>query len=104
MLQFSNKVEDIAKAVTEDISALVAWGQENALYFDPRKTEVMHFLRHKLQVLPPIQYSGVSKTPENALRWLGIYFNQRLSFKAHVNKWAIKAAALAFYLGSLANT
>ena len=43
MLYIGNKVEDIAKAATEDISALVTQGQENALYFDPKKTEVMHF-------------------------------------------------------------
>ena len=86
MLQFGNRVEDTAKEATEDISALVAWGQDNALHSDPIKTEVMHFSRQNLQSLPVIQYSGVLKFPEESLRRLGIYFDQRLSFKIHVNK------------------
>ena len=35
MLQIGSSIADTAKAATEDVSTLVKWGQENAIYFEP---------------------------------------------------------------------
>ena len=106
MLQIGDTIEETTGKATEDISSLVSWGQENAVHFDHEKTEVMHFSRQRARNFTPlhIQHEGVAKRPGKALRWLGIWFDQKLSFTTHVDKWAIKANSLAFHLRSLANT
>ena len=106
MLQIGSSIADTAKAATEDVSTLVKWGQENAIYFEPAKTEVMHFSNRKLQPssLPAIRHNEVYKHPEKAVRWLGIWFDQKLSFKVHVDKWVAKASSLTYHLKGLADT
>ena len=103
MLQIGDTIIETTIAANKDISSLVTWGQENAISFDTGKTEVMHFANRKIQPLP-IHHSGVQKLPEKAMRWLGVWFDQKLSFKIHVDKWAAKAKVLAYHLKGLANT
>ena len=106
MLQIGDTIEETTGKAAEDISPLVSWEQENAVHFDHEKTEVMHFSRQRARNFTPlpIQHEGVAKRPGEALRWLEIWFDQKLSFTTHVDKWAIKANSLAFHLRSLANT
>ncbi|RKK21367.1 hypothetical protein BFJ66_g17614 [Fusarium oxysporum f. sp. cepae] len=64
----------------------------------------MHFSRRTLRTAPAVRYGDVEKHPESALRWLGIWLDSRLSFRLHVEKWAAKAKAVAYYLRGLTNT
>ncbi|KAF7532988.1 hypothetical protein G7Z17_g13581 [Cylindrodendrum hubeiense] len=49
-----------------------------------------------------IEYWGFSN--EEALRWLGVWLDKKLSFKIHIEQWAIKAQATANLLRGIANT
>ena len=54
MLQVGDTVEETTKAAIEDISALVDWGLEKAVQFDPAKTEIMHFSRQRTRNFTPL--------------------------------------------------
>jgi hypothetical protein len=47
---------------------MVRWGAANGVSFDPKKTEVMHFSRSKLETAPTILHGNVEKHPEAAIR------------------------------------
>ena len=102
-LKIGDNISETTIAANKDIATLISWGQENAISFDPGKTEVMHFSNRKIELLP-IQHGDVQKIPENSLRWLGIWFDKKLSFTVHVDKWAAKAKSLTYHLKGLANT
>ncbi|KAL9572092.1 hypothetical protein ACKAV7_003809 [Fusarium commune] len=86
------------------IDEMVRWGATNGVSFDSKKTEVMHFSRSKLRTALAVCHGDIEKHPEPALRWLGIWLDSRLSFRIHVEKWAAKAQAVAYYLQGLTNT
>lgn len=49
MLQVADTLGESAKMATADLAALIDWGKENAVTFDPDKTEVMHFSRRRVR-------------------------------------------------------
>ncbi|KAK5994259.1 putative RNA-directed DNA polymerase from transposon BS-like protein [Cladobotryum mycophilum] len=106
ILRIGNTIEETVSLANADVAELSQWGTENAVSFDPDKTEVMHFARHKKQIqeAPPVLQGTIEKQPEPAMRWLGIWFDSSLCFRAHVDKWATKALTLAHHLRSLTNT
>jgi hypothetical protein len=97
-------VEETAAAASRSVEEMVRWGATNGVSFDPKKTEVMHFSRSKLETAPAIRHGDVEKHPEAAMRWLGIWLDSSLSFRAHVEKWTAKAKAVAYHLRGLTNT
>ncbi|RKK66015.1 hypothetical protein BFJ69_g15774 [Fusarium oxysporum] len=83
---------------------MVRWGAANGVSFDPKKTEVMHFSRSKLETAAVIRHGNVEKHPEAAMRWLGIWLDRSLSFRVHAEKWTAKSQAVAYHLRGLTNT
>jgi hypothetical protein len=83
---------------------MVRWGAANGVSFDPKKAEVMHFSRSKLETAPAIRHGDVEKHPEAAMRWLGIWLDSNLSFRVHAEKWTAKSQAVAYHLRGLTNT
>ncbi|KAI9146760.1 putative RNA-directed DNA polymerase from transposon BS [Paramyrothecium foliicola] len=57
-----------------------------------------------LKRVPAVRHGDVEKRPEAAMRWLGIWLDQTLSFKKHIEKWVSKAEVVAYHLRSLTNT
>ncbi len=69
ILCVGNTLEETARKASRHVRELVDWGTVNAITFDPKKTEVMHFSRTKLRSAPPVFHGEVKKRPESALRW-----------------------------------
>lgn len=93
------------------------WAYENGLVFDPAKFEAIHFSRRRDTTNPPIELppppflsdqrtirvvQPVSKT--SSMRWLGVYFDTRLSFKNHAEKMDSKGRKAVSGLNMLGNT
>ncbi|ODM17233.1 hypothetical protein SI65_07632 [Aspergillus cristatus] len=90
---------------------LMAWGHREGLTFDLAKTELQHYdktwkgnnptciihtLEDTVEITPP--------PPNGATRWLGIWFDWKLNFKAHARTLAGKAKQAAGGIQALANT
>ena len=60
MLQIGDNISETTVAANRDIATIISWGQENAISFDPGKTEVMHFSNRAIELLS-IQYGEVQK-------------------------------------------
>ena len=104
ILCVGNSLAETAAKASKQVEELIAWGAANGITFDPKKTEVMHFSRSRIIDTPSISHGDIEKKPEKSLRWLGIWLDSKLGFKAHVGKWANKAHAVACHLRGLANT
>ncbi|KAL9570491.1 hypothetical protein ACKAV7_005379 [Fusarium commune] len=104
ILSIGDTVDETTAMASSSIAEMVRWGAAKGVSFDTKKTEVMHFSRSKLRPAPAVRHDEVEKHPESALRWLGIWFDSRLSFRLHVEKWAAKAKAVAYHLWGLTNT
>lgn len=88
------------------------WGQDNGVTFDFGKSELIHFSRKRNEKHPALtvvkpdltSYTVYAKSSKQSLRWLGVFFDSRFTFKLHVEKWAAKASSIAEGVRSLGNT
>ncbi|KHO10662.1 ankyrin domain protein [Metarhizium robertsii ARSEF 23] len=69
----------------------------------PRQDRGQAFLSQVSQNTPAVRHGG-TKYPEKAMRWLGLWLDEKLTFKTQVEKWTAKAQAVAYHLRSLGNT
>ncbi|PHH92207.1 hypothetical protein CDD83_8407 [Cordyceps sp. RAO-2017] len=98
-------LQETVALATRAASELIQWGADNGVVFDSDKTEVIHFTRPRYEGdLPSVWHGPVEKKPQRDLRWLGVWFDRKLSFRTHVEKWAAKAKKVAEFLQSLSNT
>ena len=114
-------IDDVALVVTGknqaancrrlEAAARVAfkWAENNAVAFDDSKTELMHFHnRHSNAMSDDDTVTLPNQTvvhPEtNAVRWIGVWFDRKLSFKQHVQKKTASAARALGALSRLSNT
>jgi hypothetical protein len=71
-----------------------AWAQENAVAFDDSKSELLHFHRARddthtssMNVKLPngtVVTPGTQGGPKDVVRWIGIFFDRKLTFSYHV--------------------
>lgn len=89
--------EDVSTAqIRETFAKVESWAIENGMVFDPAKFEGIHFSRKQnfpnpeIVLLPTVTEERpriirpVAK--KGSMRWLGVYFDPRLSFSDHAGK------------------
>jgi hypothetical protein len=89
------------KNITERLFTLAG---KNSVQFDPGKTELIHFSSQRAPILEGLELGGVTITPKPIVRWLGIWFDSKLTFKAHIEKKVNSATAAFYSIQRLGNT
>ena len=109
----SHSMDDNVELLASDLRHIRAWGEANKVTFAPEKQEMIHLTRQRSSYAPscvvdeqltihPILPGGEHSQP--ALRWLGVWFDRRLTFRRHVATRTAKAARVAYHIRSLART
>ena len=93
------------RALQEAARETFKWAEENAVTFDDSKSELIHFTAqhrepNQVVVLP----NGIKVHPSKVIRWLGVWFDRKLSFHTHVLKKSTAAKRALGALQGLANT
>jgi ribonuclease HI len=111
--QASHSLDENVQLLAADLIQIGAWGSANKVTFAPEKQEMIHLTRQKSSYAPPCVVDeqltinpilpSRSRT-QPALRWLGIWFDRKLTFKRHVATHNAKTAKVAYHIRSLANT
>ncbi|RAL66684.1 hypothetical protein DID88_006366 [Monilinia fructigena] len=110
----STSVDINVASLATEIRNIMHWGTRNKIAFAPEKLEMIHLTRKNGSrapdcvvspdlVIPPITTSP-KKGDQPALRWLGVWFDRRLTFKRHVAERAGKARQIARHIRGLAKT
>jgi len=100
--------------LARDARRILAWGAQNKVAFAPEKLEMIHLTRKSGDYAPPCEVNdsltihpittAPKKDDQPALRWLGVFFDRKLTFKRHVAERAVKARKVAGHIRSLAKT
>jgi hypothetical protein len=113
LYQASHSLDRNVELLAADLRQIRAWGEANKVTFAPEKQKMIHLTRQRSIYAPPcivdeqLTINAISAGREStkpALRWLGVWFDRRLTFKYHVATRAAKAAQVAFHIRSLART
>lgn len=105
----SPSLEENSRALSDTLARALEWGRSEGIAFDPTKSELLHFSRRRSDrgVSPTVQ-AGALTVAENAdrpyLKWLGILFDRKLTFKYHVQAQTAKAIKTARAFASFGNT
>jgi ribonuclease HI len=106
----STELDENIRLLKKDLRKIFKWGRDNKIVFAPEKMEMLHITRKRDQYAPSLTVDGTIITPITydrggtlpALRWLGVWFDRRLTFKRHVQERARNARHVAAHLRSLA--
>jgi ribonuclease HI len=111
LLATSKTLEENCTALSTDCQELFDWAKEEGLTFDMDKSELLHLTRRRKLGNPPIQIPTTTPEttispldPKKALKWLGVHFDRKLTFKTHTKLWAAKAQTVAMSIKALGNT
>ena len=81
-----------------------AWANDNGIQFDKEKTELIYFHKKRKFEEPSLQVEGTEIRPKDILKWLGILFDRKLSFKNHVRFACQRARVVTDHVRRLCNT
>ncbi|QQK47606.1 putative RNA-directed DNA polymerase from transposon X-element [Penicillium digitatum] len=106
-------MEENVRLLAKDVQSILAWGEYNKVAFAPEKLEMIHITRHRGDESPsivvndrltidPVQAKKPGYTP--TLRWLGVFFDRKLTWRSHILARAGKARAVAQHIRNLART
>ncbi|EDO03066.1 hypothetical protein SS1G_05545 [Sclerotinia sclerotiorum 1980 UF-70] len=103
-----------AKVLQRRVRKIIKWGEDNKISFAPEKFELLHITRRHTTdnpplvvnrdlVITPVPIATTAKTTPT-MRWLGVYFDRRLSFLQHVKERTTKAMKVSAHIRSIART
>ncbi|CUA75631.1 Muscle M-line assembly protein unc-89 [Rhizoctonia solani] len=111
ILAFSDSFEQNICILENCLAQVIRVIQQLGLDIDIDKTELIHFTRskNKLNSNPSLKLTKQDGSiqvvhGQSVLRWLGLYFDRRLSFKDHIRNMATKALSCIAGLRALANS
>ena len=78
-----------------------AWAKAHGMEFAPDKSELVHFTRGREAPSQPVRLGNATIAPVETTRFLGIWFDRKLSWRTHVHKLKAKATTQAKALARL---
>lgn len=100
----SNSFANNAKILQREVKLLYELGAKNAIQFDLEKTELIHFGNTKQAKTIKLELpNNIQLSPKPLVRWLGIWFDSKLSFKEHLNIRIAQAKTAFHRLARLTN-
>ena len=98
ILGIGQTVLESAAAAQKEVDNLLEWANNNAMSFDPLKSEVVQFPGRRQEDTIGVKFYGTMIEPANHIRWLGVHLDPRLSFKHHMATWCGKALKMAQHM------
>jgi hypothetical protein len=106
IVAISSDIQSNCNQLQKDLQEALSWGDSVGITFDPTKSELMHFTRGREDTTLLGVNAGTHSISEKSgpLRWLGVYFDRKLTFKQHVQTLSSKALGVGNALKSLGKT
>ncbi|KAI0995893.1 hypothetical protein K3495_g12287, partial [Podosphaera aphanis] len=97
--EISPTLEANSEKISTAIDQALSWSIQEGIKFDPAKSELIHFSRkHRdKERSPQVQTSHFTITENSRpyIKWLGIHFDRKLTFRHHAQVQATKALKVA---------
>jgi ribonuclease HI len=101
----SRSIATSVRQIQMTVNKLVRWADSTGFKFSETKTSCMHFSRHRgLFPDPDILIKGHALPFVNAVKFLGLWFDQKLNWKENVRQLRIKCQSSLNLLRVLAGT
>ena len=91
----SSSAKKNCRQIEEVVDKLFAAATQQGAQFDPGKTELIHFSTRREVITEGVKIANLTIKPLLVVKWLGIYFDSKLTFKPHIEK-KVNSATSAF--------
>ena len=85
-----------------DLARIEKWAKENKLRFNETKSKAMLITRHRSNVTINVYLNNRRLDQVTEMKYLGIYFDRRLTFDKHIENIAEKSTTMTHMLGKSA--
>ena len=92
------------KAIEKIVANFIEVAREQGVSFNPKKTELIHFTTQREPIAEGVTIDGQAVAPKLLVKWLGIWFDYKLSFKQHIERRINLAMASFLGMQRLAGT
>lgn len=104
LLAVGRTLEAVHEKLQQQLEHTLRWGHDNGLLFDINKTELQYFhKKKKYEELPVTAVSHVVE-PNDTTRWLGVFFDRKLSFTEHLRRARVRARVVTDHVKRLNGT
>ena len=101
----STSLKKNVRILEREAAKIYALGASNAIQFDLAKTELIHFTTSKEAKTASLRLPNDEVIqPKEVVRWLGVWFDQGLTFKYHVAFRVSQAKSTFYRMNRLANS
>jgi hypothetical protein len=88
-------VEEATEQLNKCAAKILTWVEQNAVHFEEDKTEAILFSKHKehqadIDIKVWVGYHEIAYNRQ-AMHWLGIWLDPKLTLNQHHHKWTTKA-------------
>ena len=97
-------LKDCQLKLQKQLDLSLDWATDNGIFFDMEKTELIYFHNKRKFEEFPLQAKDFLVKPKEIIRWLGIYFDRKLSFKEHVRLACQRSRIITDHVRRLCNT
>ena len=81
-----------------------AWAKRYGMAFAPQKSELLHFSKAKVGLKDSVTLSGAVIKPKDSVRFLGVFFGRRFTWKRHLLELRRKLATQQYAVTKLGNS
>ena len=83
----NKSAEENSIVLKKVVKSLFLWAKDNVIVFNDSKTELIHFNKDKEITISAVTLSNSTIiNSSKVIQWLGVWFDQKLTFKDHVTK------------------
>ena len=79
----------VCRYLQKSINAVSRWAENNGFKFSTSKTVAIRFTRRKLEEIPTLTLNGSILPYEKEVKFLGMTFDEKLTWKSHIDKLKI---------------
>jgi hypothetical protein len=102
VLTYGKMLSEAEAYANSDLAIIENWAWENKMRFNENKSKAMIIARKKGREEINILLNDRKLEQTNAIKYVGIYFDRRLSFHNHIEQIADKTRALTYMLNRIA--
>ena len=104
MCCYNSNLNNSWKLLHNAAKNLVEWENSHNVQFDVKKTELIHFDSSKKSMKYSVKFMKNIILFQKLVRYLNVWFDRKLSFKAHVPKKIAAVNKMFHSINRLANT
>lgn len=91
ILASGKSLDECRNMLQQEAEKTIAWGKDSGVSIDVNKTELQYFHRKRRFEEPAIVWGERRIEPNDETRWLGVFFDRKMTFKEHVSHRQVRA-------------